>query len=209
MGKKKKKGKYLSREEWLKKRYPEKPKRYLRISDLKEYMPKSIQYVDDLKKLLRLVKLIVTRKDNPLKLGEIVFDGRDKEFGVVICEKPDGNMLYASGLKDHKKILYRNYLVLTLTESEDGDLNFRVRYLNSGMITRLDAGMGIGEQVVGNTLQSMTDLEEFCTTQCLLDCSEECSLWKYTRKTLANLGNGLNTRPVPPNTQLSTPFDET
>lgn len=163
-----------------KKTWTERPKRLLRITDLKQYLPPSLK-IDELKKILRLAKLILTRKDNPLKLGEIVFDERDHEFGVVLGEKPNGNMLYASGLEDHKKLLYRNYLVMTLTE-DDGNLNFRVRYLNSGMITRIDVGQKVGENDLKGSIKALSDLEFFCKYQCLLECDEECALWKYTRK---------------------------
>ena len=64
------------------------------------------------------------------------------------------------------------YIVLTITKCSDADtgMKTRIRYVNKNYLRKLE-----------ERIDTMSDLDIFCSKQCIHDCSDLCALYKYKR----------------------------
>ena len=60
-------------------------------------------------------------------------------------------------------------------EPGDNYYGFRVRYVSSKELIKL-----VEPDKEFKTEKSLSDLERHCKEECFMQCSEECSLWKYS-----------------------------
>ena len=155
--------------------------------------------------VLRAIRKINLRKfgKESLGVGDIVFDKKNSEYGIIIsCHPgsiPDEQTL-KSLLGENNKIEIAYYaseesrpssynslgtlILLTITTSDGsrgikvGSPMFRIRYTNVKYIEKISLS---GDEDF-KTADSLSDLENHCKNECFLDCSEECSLWKYKSK---------------------------
>ncbi|MBP3732256.1 MAG: hypothetical protein J6I84_03335 [Bacilli bacterium] len=146
--------------------------------------------------VLEIIKETVFDSNSKFKPGDIVFDQKNNEYGIVLGKKPSDvygthnlEKIIEKSLTNRKVIQYVDgfddkkdsgtYLLLTMQPSPDDLENtytFRIRYTNYRFIELIK-----GPKHEDHTT-SITDLDRFCTEQCLMDCSEDCALWKYKRK---------------------------
>lgn len=141
-----------------------------------DYLLKTLDSTDDSDKViqilknLKLVRDVVCQKKklSDFSFGEIVLDLKNKEVGIVIGpfvrDKEQLGKSYFSN--DSSKLLY-----LIVTHSED---SFRVRYVRGSFLKSLNL------EVDKNL--SINDLQYHCESQCIMECSSDCSLWKYSKK---------------------------
>lgn len=120
----------------------------------------------------------MTTEYNLFERGDLVYDYRVEEHGVVIGEKPDLDVLtdQVSHISTPRRdISYRTYIVLTVTTKKDeetGEMKpqTRIRYSN-----------GHNLRLIEETNDAPSDLEKFCNQQCVMECVEDCILHKYKR----------------------------
>lgn len=146
--------------------------------------------IDDLKKLISARNKLVSFSSSIIPdfyYGSLVLDNRHNEIGILIGpldvygkdkEKEYVVTRVTEGENIRKERL-KTYLVVTLTnniadsESISTSAQFRVRYLNGNYITPLN---------IEESRMPVDDLENFCNNQCIMDCQDSCSLWKYRKK---------------------------
>ena len=123
------------------------------------------------------------KKEEKLMVGDLVYDEKNAEYGILLGIKPiigagEGmiNMLAQKSTFD--KIPLTGFpeshtcIVMTLSKDERiGAWTARIRYTSSKYLSRTEE---IHEEV-----QTLTDLDTHCQNECFLECSPECSLWKY------------------------------
>ena len=121
-----------------------------------------------------------SNQDSMFHIGDIVYCENCKEHGIVLGEKPSGNL---DRLVDEcskiklgtRKKDPRTYVILTINIT-DTDLlggpvyDFRIRYVHSRYMNMYDKY---------EPLNTTNDLENFCNKQCIMECSEDCYLYKY------------------------------
>lgn len=116
---------------------------------------------------------------NLFERGDLVYDMRVEEHGVVIGEKPDLRFLVdqVSHISTHRNELgsSKTYIVLTISnrkdeESGETSLQTRIRYSN-----------GHNLRLIEETNDAPSDLEKFCNQQCIMECVDDCILRKYKR----------------------------
>lgn len=119
-------------------------------------------------------KIVELRKTVPeaFEQGDLVYDERNQEHGVVLGELPDFDLMPQQTSKVlSTKSRTRRYIVLTITtDQESGKKKARIRYANSHNL-----------RLVPEERNSMTDLDTFCSKQCIQECSSVCALYKYKR----------------------------
>ncbi len=111
--------------------------------------------------------------DRPFEYGDIVFDSRDMEHGVVLGEMPDLDFIdqQSTFVASKRKEISTKYIVLTITTDQNsGRRKTRIRYLNKSHL-----------ELIEETQNSMSDLDIFCSQQCMHECSPLCSLYKHSR----------------------------
>ena len=144
----------------------------INLDELESFIPDSLTK-EKLEKVLRSMKLITTDLDAELAHGDIVFDSKNSEFGVVLSKKP-------LNIEEFNKVSSAPYVLLTLSrDGDEGDYIFRVRYTHPKNIRRLESSdiiPGKGEKEITK------DMRKFCKDFCIMDCGEDCALYKYTRK---------------------------
>lgn len=123
------------------------------------------------------------KKEEKLMVGDLVYDEKNAEYGILLGIKPmieagEGmiNMLaQKSGLdKINLQTFPESHTCIIMTISKDEKIGYqtaRIRYTNSKYLKRIEE---IHEEV-----QTLTDLDCHCQNECFLECSPECSLWKY------------------------------
>lgn len=119
-----------------------------------------------------------TNPDSNFHIGDIVYCEGCKEHGIILGEKPSGLLKtlvkeYNSILAGNRKKGDRTYVVLTLelVDKDSENYDFRIRYVPTKRMKLYDRF----EPVEGST----NDLENFCTKQCIMECSKDCYLYKY------------------------------
>ena len=129
------------------------------------------EIINTLKQFRKIVEL---RKTVPgaFEQGDLVYDQRTEEHGVVLGEMPDFSLMHQQISKVlSTKSRTRRYIVLTVTTDQDtGEKKARIRYVNSHNL-----------RLVPEDRNSMTDLDTFCSKQCIQECSSVCALYKYKR----------------------------
>lgn len=125
--------------------------------------------------------------NSDIKPGSLVLDTRDNEIGFVIGPinmygdiKKDscGSKLSHTSLTSDKKT---TMLVVTRVMgdlSSERRSNFRVRYVKQEYLTALKVEENNFEQ----STSSISDLNAFCGSQCIMECTSECKLYKYKKK---------------------------
>lgn len=120
--------------------------------------------------------------------GELVIDTKNNEVGFVvgpIClSSEEKELKYYNTKVDVSKKKNRRYLLVTISElikpnslnstSNEIEGSYRIRYTKEKHILPL----GLEDN---NIKEEPTDLEKFCKTQCILDCSNKCYLYKYKK----------------------------
>lgn len=104
--------------------------------------------------------------------GDLVYDTRVEEHGVVLGEKPRMEALACQGTimtESRAGESTRTYVVLTITTREDGTKDTRIRYSNRNNLRKISEPDS----------NPMTDLEKYCSRQCISACGPECVLYKY------------------------------
>ena len=132
--------------------------------------------------ILKLARLVITDEDNEFKFGNVVFDKRNSEFGIVLCKKPVD--MTTRDLDNGSVRQQDTYLVLTLSEDtrdsseyRHGVLLFRIRYVSESFIQPLD-----DTSLVESDNGFSKDLKTFCGEQCFMTCSPSCALYKHSNK---------------------------
>lgn len=119
----------------------------------------------------RIVGKTVYSKDNhELSYGDAIFDLKNKEVGIYLGTKPDHVDLES---KDKIKKSKIDILVLLTMEINDSEINWRIRYTPSNLVNFLKSDSKDLEK----------DLKRFCNNQCIMDCSEDCYLWRWKNNT--------------------------
>lgn len=127
---------------------------------------------------------ILSEEYSDFKPGSLVLDTRDNEIGFVIGPinmYGDINTDSFVKLSHNAKVSDKNTIMLVVTRVIIGGLenerrsNFRVRYVKRNYLTPLK----IEEN---NSTNSVSDLDTFCGSQCIMECTSECKLYKYRRK---------------------------
>ena len=102
--------------------------------------------------------------------GDLVYDSRVEEHGIVLGERPILKHLGAQTKASETRS--RIYIVLTITtDQETGELKTRIRYSINHCLRLIEE----------NDKNSLSDLDIFCSSQCIQECSEDCVLYKYKR----------------------------
>lgn len=126
--------------------------------------------------LKRCKKVVELRKEDypgTFEQGDLVYDEKNFEHGIILGEKPEPDIVNEQMRKGRTRS--RTYIVLTLTTKSESDgegLKTRVRYTNARFLR------GIKDSMKDN---SLADLDKFCGHQCIMDCSDDCILRKYKR----------------------------
>ena len=132
--------------------------------------------------ILKACRAILESKRNPViqnppdfEKGDLVYDSRTEEHGIVLGEMPDLETISSQishKMTKRKDGETRRYIVLTITtDQENGEKRTRIRYVNRHNL-RL---------IVEKDRNTLTDLDKFCSKQCIQECSSLCSLYKYKR----------------------------
>ena len=122
-------------------------------------------------------------KEEKLMVGDLVYDEKNAEYGILLGIKPiieagEGmiNMLAQKSTLDKIPLtgFPESHTCIVQTISKDEKIGCpiaRIRYTKSSYLKRIEE---IHEEV-----QTLSDLDCHCQNECFLECSPECSLWKY------------------------------
>ena len=135
-------------------------------------------------KILRKLSIENNSKSfGQFKQGDVVFEKSHNEVGIVLSYKPgtiidqkDIDKLENNDIVPSLKTQYNYIVLLVISPNELAGFDFRVRY------AKLCNLVSIGDGFEFPKLSDNEDLRNHCTSECLLECSEECSLWKYRPK---------------------------
>ena len=136
---------------------------------------------EDTEEIISLLKtckkvMELKKEDYPgtFEQGDLVYDEKNHEHGIVLGEKPDPDVIDEQSRKGRART--KTYVVLTITTKQDGiddeGLKTRVRYTNSRYLREIKDSMKDN---------SLADLDMFCGHQCIMECSDDCVLRKYKR----------------------------
>lgn len=154
-------------------------KQELGLSEIDEALPIIQSCIDARDKILSEDTI-----DLDYKMGSLVLDTRDGEIGFIIgpldiVERK--SKLTSSLEKINKKT---TFLIVTRSrESYSGDdlglvstppnQKFRVRYVKREFLVPLK---------IEEPKDTVSDLDTFCNSQCIMECTSECKLYKYRKK---------------------------
>lgn len=135
-----------------------------------------------------------SHKYKNLRVGDLVKDKRKGIIGIIIGFKPDGALgsegLENAGVNARIKVNFNAsettegtllgkspIAILQTLEQPATDgifeyLEFRIRYVSEKHLIRL-------EPDTGRYNEGLTLLKEHCSNECILECSPDCSLYKY------------------------------
>lgn len=127
---------------------------------------------------------VIGKNNQVLFPGDLVYDEKNKEVGMLLGIKPlidgDASLIKKFIDKSHQITLLNKpekttCILLTISyDSEFGVHKTRIRYTKSSYLKKL----GDTKSKSGD---SVSDLDIHCQYECFMECSEECSLWKYKR----------------------------
>lgn len=133
--------------------------------------------VNVLKGVLGLSERGVKGKDGrKIYPRDIVTDTKNKELGIMLGVKP---MIENKAIRGRvianipTSAEEQTAVLLTIQETVTDRPGLRIRYTSSKFLEKL----GEDEEPA-----SLTDLQQHCENECFLECSQECSLWKYKRR---------------------------
>ena len=115
---------------------------------------------------------VLGRGDIKLSIGDLVYDEKNKEYGILLSVKPEAESIRSTiRFSIFNKIPLQTFpttphtcVILTYSSGDD---TVRVRYTNSRQLTRIE----------GETRPN--DIDKHCQKECIMECSKDCSLWKY------------------------------
>lgn len=116
-----------------------------------------------LNKLVDFRNSLLLHTDRENYFGRLVYDTKNKEYGIIIGPFASINLE-----KKGKKRL----LLVTL-----GDEDFRVRYTEQHSVKYLKDYI---DDIIGKT--SIQGINYFCKEQCIMECSDQCALYKFKSK---------------------------
>lgn len=103
--------------------------------------------------------LLQSNKEN--YFGKLIYDTKNKEYGFVVGQ--------FDSIDPEKKGKKRRLLLVTR-----GDEDFRVRYTEENFVKEL---RDVVDTVSINTCSQ--NINYYCQEQCIMECSEQCALFKY------------------------------
>lgn len=119
-------------------------------------------------------KMLLNNKDVDCKLGKLAFNKKTMEYGFIIGPFSYLTDIEKTSKKYHPSVNIERLLMVVI--KKDG--GFGVRYPSkTSIITFPDR-----EGETGKDINSSSDLEKFCSNQCIFECSSDCVLFKYRRK---------------------------
>lgn len=116
-----------------------------------------------LDKLVDFRNSLLLHTDRENYFGRLVYDTKNKEYGIII-----GPFTSINPEKKGRKRL----LLVTL-----GDEDFRVRYTEQHCVKYLRDCI---DDTIGKT--SKQSISYFCKEQCIMECSDQCELFKFKNK---------------------------
>lgn len=144
----------------------------------------------------RLNRLIIARHNlfdtsefSKVEPGSLVYIPKHKEVGFLVgpldvfgkfsvddeIQRPSGKQL-----KTTERLRYEigTHLVITVPDkdAEDPTKYLRIRYVKEKDLVSL--GIDLSEVIKP---RYTSDLSKFCGKQCIMECSEDCVLWKYKK----------------------------
>lgn len=131
---------------------------------------------------------ILSDEYSDFKPGSLVLNTRDNEIGFVIGPinmYGDINTDSFVKLSHNAKVSKENTTMLVVTRVIGGlenerRSNFRVRYVKRNYLIPIP--LKIEENNLNYSTNSVSDLDTFCGSQCIMECTSECKLYKYRRK---------------------------
>ena len=116
-----------------------------------------------LDKLVDFRNSLLLHTDRENYFGRLVYDTKNKEYGIIIGPFASINL----DKKGKKRLL-----LVTL-----GDEDFRVRYTEQHKVKYLKDCI---DDIAGKT--SKQSINYFCEEQCIMECSDQCALFKFKNK---------------------------
>lgn len=127
---------------------------------------------------------LVGKGESVIKVGDIVWSEKNKEYGIVLGVKPIETGEYLLEKMEKKSmfdgIKFSRFpekdccILLTLSQdTHPGLYEARVRYTGSQYLEKAE--------VVSEEVETLSDLNQHCQNECFMECSEDCSLWKYKK----------------------------
>lgn len=116
-----------------------------------------------LDKLVDFRNSLLLHTDRENYFGRLVYDTKNKEYGIII-----GPFTSIIPEKKGKKRL----LLVTM-----GDEDFRVRYTEQHSVKYLKDCI---DDITWET--SKQSINYFCKEQCIMECSDQCALFKFKNK---------------------------
>ena len=125
------------------------------------------------------------KKEEKLMVGDLVYDEKNAEYGILLGIKPmiEAGTSYTESIA--RKSVFdkipligfpesRICIVMTISKDEKlGCPSARIRYTESSYLSRIEE--------VHEEVQTLTDLDCHCQNECFMECTSECSLWKYRK----------------------------
>ena len=115
-----------------------------------------------LNKLVDFRNSLLLHTDRENYFGRLAYDTKNKEYGIII-----GPFTSINPKKKDKRLL-----LVTL-----GDEDFRVRYTEQHKVKYIRDYV---DSTVGQT--SIQSINYFCKEQCIMECSNQCELYKFKSK---------------------------
>ena len=138
---------------------------------------------DPLMTILRLARDIITKEYSPtseFRPGDIIYDSKNSEHGIVLGEKPlpvcgNINQLLSTSRQQTGSGVTMLLATFYKVPGEGDTYDWRIRYTNSKCLVKIE------DIRLARGTQSDSDLKNFCENSCILDCSSDCPLWKYRK----------------------------
>lgn len=115
-----------------------------------------------LNKLVDFRNSLLLHTDRENYFGRLAYDTKNKEYGIII-----GPFTSINPKKKDKRLL-----LVTL-----GDEDFRVRYTEQHKVKYIRDYV---DNTTGQT--SIQSINYFCKEQCIMECSNQCELYKFKSK---------------------------
>lgn len=140
-------------------------------------------------KALIVLKNILERNKEGVgghRMGELVLIKKYQEYGILLSIKGGEftgrsvKPLFKSPVEFKASPSDQHGTCVVLTIKKDEELGsdyygFRVRYISSKELQKLEE-----PEKEFKTAESLSDLERHCKEECFMECSKDCSLWKYS-----------------------------
>lgn len=134
----------------------------------------------DTEEILKLIKncrrtIEVKRSNNDnapyFEAGDLVYDIKHEEHGVVLGQKPELLKTDVDLIMVDPKPRVLTYMIMTVSKNEDGELKTRIRYTSRGYLRLIPE----------DHRKALSDLDWHCSMECVSQCCNLCSLSKHKR----------------------------